>query len=117
MKYGYPRLSCLAAGLLFCFFLGFPAFSAVYTVESVPNTHIQDRRAYLSDPDGIIGASEAGAINRTAGELERALGVEAALVVVGSIGDAEPRDFANKLFKRWGIGKAGKDNGLLILLR
>ena len=36
-------------------------------------------------------------------------------VVVSSIGYAQPRQFATELFNHWGIGKKGKDNGLLVL--
>jgi uncharacterized protein len=38
-----------------------------------------------------------------------------ALVLLTSIGEAVPKDFAYKLFNLWGIGKSGSDNGLLIL--
>jgi uncharacterized protein len=41
--------------------------------------------------------------------------VEVAVVVLPSIGQLVPKDFAVALFQHWGIGKAGKDNGLLVL--
>ena len=36
------------------------------------------------------------------------------MVTVSTIGDEEYRDYANRLFEAWGIGKKGKDNGVLI---
>ena len=39
-----------------------------------------------------------------------------AVVVVNSIGDAVPHDLGVDLFNKWGIGRAQKDNGLLVLL-
>src|SRR5690606_9104099 len=33
-----------------------------------------------------------------------------------SIGDEIPKDYAHQLFNNWGVGKAGKDNGLLLLV-
>lgn len=47
--------------------------------------------------------------------LEDSTNAQVAVVALQSIGDALPKDFANALFKKWGIGYAGKDNGLLIL--
>ena len=47
--------------------------------------------------------------------MEQQSGVEAAVVMLPSIGDEEPFDFAQSLFRHWGIGKKGKDNGVLVL--
>jgi TPM domain len=41
--------------------------------------------------------------------------VEIAVVTVTGI-DLPPREFATGLFNRWGIGKAGADSGLLVLI-
>lgn len=46
---------------------------------------------------------------------ERATSAEIAVVTVTSLEGSEIDDFANRLFNQWGIGKKGKDNGLLLL--
>ena len=38
-----------------------------------------------------------------------------AVVTVTSLEGTTVDDYANRLFKEWGIGKKGKDNGVLIL--
>lgn len=92
------------------------ALAAPFGVESVPNVHLKDKRLYLSDPHGRISAGGATAINRIAADMEQRLGVEMAVVVLKDTGDNDPRLFATDLFQHWGLGKKGKDNGLLILL-
>lgn len=87
-----------------------------YTVESLPNVHLSDRTRYLSDPDGLIGPDDRAAIDRLALDMDQKLGVEVAVVVVRQIADQEARQFATELFNHWGLGKKGRDNGLLILL-
>lgn len=48
-------------------------------------------------------------------DLEKNTSAEIAVVVLGSIGDNDHADFANRLFNYWGIGKKDKNNGILIL--
>ena len=42
-------------------------------------------------------------------------GPEVVVVTLPSLEGGEMDDFANKLFERWGIGKKGKDNGVLLI--
>jgi uncharacterized protein len=49
-------------------------------------------------------------------EVERASTAEIAVVTVASLDGMSIEDYANRLFKEWGIGKRGHDNGVLILV-
>jgi len=49
-------------------------------------------------------------------DLERKTTVQVAVVVQNSIGTADVFDFSQRLFTKWGIGQAGKDNGLLVMM-
>ena len=86
-----------------------------YTVETVPNVRLSDVRQYVSDPSGILSSSSRDTINAICAQAERRSGVETAVVMLPSIGDADEFDFAQTLFERWGIGKKAKDNGVLVL--
>ena len=86
-----------------------------FTIESVPNVHVQDARRYVSDPAGLIPAAARDTIDALFGRLEATTGIEAAVVALPSIGDATPFGFAQSLFRHWGIGKKGSNNGLLVL--
>ena len=86
-----------------------------YTVETVPNVHVADRRLYVTDPSNILSTPSRDSINAICAQLEQQRGIEAAIVMLPSIGDADVFDFAQSLFRHWGIGKKGKDNGILVL--
>jgi uncharacterized protein len=49
-------------------------------------------------------------------ELERRTGAEVAVLTVQSTQPLDDRDYARRVFERWKIGKAGRHNGVLILL-
>lgn len=87
-----------------------------YTVNTIPNVRLSDGRRHVSNPDGIITPADVARIDRMLGALEDSLGIEVAVVAVNNIGDEDARSFATDLFNHWGLGKKGKDNGLLIQL-
>lgn len=87
-----------------------------YTIKTIPNVRLTARGQHVSNPDGIIRPEDVARINRMLDTLEDSLGIEVAVVAVNSIGDADARSFATDLFNHWGLGKKGKDNGLLIQL-
>ncbi len=48
--------------------------------------------------------------------VEQATGVQMAIVTLPSL-DGEPiEDVANTLFRQWGVGKKGKDEGIMLLI-
>ena len=49
-------------------------------------------------------------------KLDKSAAVEMAIVTVPSLEGETVEDYAVKLFQTWGIGKKGKDNGLLFLV-
>ncbi len=105
---------CLVCARMFAFLP--QAEAAAYSVGSVPNVHLQDNRNFVSNPDQIISPDDVRTINGIAWDIRKRLGVEIAVVALKDIGDNDARMFASDLFNHWGLGKKGKDNGLLILL-
>lgn len=101
--------------LLFFILLSLPVFSASYTLDNIPNPKVNDIRNYVSNPDGIIRATTTQQINIMLDSLEKATRTEVAVVLVKSIGNENIEAFATELFAKWGVGKAKKDNGLLVL--
>lgn len=86
-----------------------------YTVGDVPNVHLADRRQYVSDPTGILSTGARATVNATLDSLESQTGIEVAVVMLPSIGQDDPFEFALRLFRQWGVGKKKKDNGLVVL--
>jgi len=71
---------------------------------------------YVNDFAHAIDARSAAELETYAGNVERATGVQFAIVTVDTLEDEPVEDVAVRLFKEWGIGKRGKDEGLLLLL-
>lgn len=86
-----------------------------YTLQDVPNVRLNDARQYVSDPSHILSGSARDSINAVLGRLEASTGIETAVVMLPSIGEADIFNFAHELFRQWGIGKKKSNNGLLIL--
>lgn len=86
-----------------------------YTLQDVPNVRLNDARQYVSDPSHILSGSARDTINAVLGRLEASTGIETAVVMLPSIGEADIFNFAHELFRQWGIGKQKSNNGLLII--
>ena len=98
------------------FFLGLMAQARVYTPISLPNPKQQDQYNYVCNPDGIVATEEVVFLNRLAQQLEDSTLVELCVVAIESIGQADAFDFCYEVFQRWGIGKEGKNTGVLLFL-
>jgi uncharacterized protein len=83
-------------------------------LTSIPNPRTRDG-TWVTDMPGMLRADTIARLNSTIGEFERTHGAEMAVVVIRSLDDLSIEEAAVKLFELWGIGKKGKDNGLLLL--
>lgn len=96
--------------------LGFVAQATVFTPTTLPNPKVQDQRNYVCNPDEIVATNEVMFLNRLARQLEDSTQVELCVVAVNSIGEMDAIDFCYEVFQRWGIGKEGKNTGVLLFL-
>ena len=71
---------------------------------------------YVNDFAHKLDPGSAQALEAYCANLERTTGVQMAIVLVDSLDDEPVEDVANRLYREWGIGKKGTDEGLLILL-
>ncbi|MCW5910561.1 MAG: TPM domain-containing protein [Cyclobacteriaceae bacterium] len=90
------------------------AQAQTYTVQTVPDTKRVDN-SYVSNPDNLITAETTSQLNQQLAALEQQTMAQVAVVLLTSIGTETDVDFAQSLFRLWGIGNSGNDNGLLIL--
>ena len=73
-------------------------------------------QGYVSDFAGVVDPASRQKIELYGARLEKATGAQIAIVTLQSLEGEPIEDVANDLFRRWGIGKKGEDNGLLFLL-
>lgn len=83
-------------------------------LSSIPNPRTRDG-TWVTDVPRALRTDTVARLNSTIGEFERTTGAEMAVVVIKSLDGVSVEEAAVKLFELWGIGKKGKDNGLLLL--
>lgn len=107
------------AKYLFIFLAVISSLSAlaqkVYTIDDVPNVHLQDRNAYVSDPEQKLTSKHRQQLNKQLRFFEDSLAVQCATIVLPAI-DKFPGTFAHDLLNRWGVGDKATNRGLVILL-
>lgn len=72
-------------------------------------------QGYVSDYAGVMDANLRRSLEVRLRELEQKTSAQIAVVTLRSLQGGEIRDFASRLFERWGVGQKGKDEGVLIL--
>jgi uncharacterized protein len=73
-------------------------------------------QGYVSDFAGVLDGGSRERLEQYCGGLERSTGVQLAIVTLPSLEGEPIEDVANELFRKWGIGHKGKDDGLLLML-
>jgi uncharacterized protein len=106
-----PGRSLIALGALIA--LSIAALGAE-PLTSIPNPRTRNG-TWVTDMPGMLRPDTIARLNSTIGAFERTNGAEMAVVVVQSLDGASIEEAAVKLFALWKIGKASRDNGLLLL--
>lgn len=108
-----------AALVLAALFIAFPAppglSAAARAAEKVKLLPIPSH-GRVADGAGLLSADEVDRLNSLLAGLETQNGVELAVATVPTTAPLTPDQYATELFKAWGVGKKGEDNGLLILV-
>ena len=71
---------------------------------------------YISDFAKVIDGSSRESINRYLDALEKASGVQIAIVTIQTLDGDPVDDVANRLYRSFGVGQKGKNEGALFLL-
>src|ERR1700674_3333703 len=71
---------------------------------------------YVNDFAHVLDSSKARAIEAYCGNVDNVAGAQIAVVLVNTLEGEPIEDVANRLYRQWGIGKKGKDEGILLLL-
>ncbi len=79
-------------------------------------TPVPAARGYVTDDAGILGETRRAQLESYLDQLERRTGAQFAVLTVDSTGADEPDAYKVRVFKAWGIGRKGSDEGLLLLV-
>jgi uncharacterized protein len=73
-------------------------------------------QGYISDFAKVLVPESRAQLEQYCGQVERVTGVQMAIVTIDSLDGQPVEDVANALYRKWGIGKKGKDEGILLLI-
>lgn len=73
-------------------------------------------QGYLSDYAGVISPSVKAAVEKYCAEVEAKTGAQIAILILPSLHGEPVEDVAVDVFQKWGVGKKGTDEGVLLLL-
>lgn len=73
-------------------------------------------QGYVSDFARVIDAGSKERIEMYCGMVERSTGAQIALVTIPSLEGEPIEDVANTIFRTWGVGQKGQNEGILLLL-
>lgn len=87
-----------------------------WTVDKLPMPHLQDSLRYTVDPDHILDFERVDSLDAVSRLLRQRFGVEMVCVVVSRVAGGDVYTWGDSLFTKYQFGKAGTDNGLLIVV-
>src|ERR1019366_803498 len=73
-------------------------------------------QGYVSDFAGAIDSASKAQLEAYCGIVEHSTGAQMALVTIASLEGEPIEDVANTIFRAWGVGQKGKNEGILLLL-
>jgi uncharacterized protein len=71
---------------------------------------------YVTDVARVIDPQSKGALEQYCARVEQATGAQMALVTLRALEGEPIDDVANTIFRAWGVGQKGKNEGILLLL-
>lgn len=99
-----------------------PTFRRAWTIVFLATTFtaaaltIPKYQGWVTDETGLLGSDSIASLDARLDAIEKQTGVEIAVAVIASLHDESLEVYANTLFRQWGIGKKGANNGVLILI-
>lgn len=107
MKGSVKRIICTVSAL---FFLAVILFS-----QYIPDKPFPPR--LVNDFTGLLSRDETEALERKLVAFNDTTSNQIAVVIVKSLAGYDKADFAQRLGEKWGVGRKGFDNGIVILVK
>ncbi|HQG13346.1 MAG: hypothetical protein BWY40_00506 [bacterium ADurb.Bin270] len=92
------------------------ALLALLLIPSTLFAKFPSPKGFVTDDAGVMKNETVSELNSLLSYFEKESGIEIAVATVRSLDGIPVEDYATDLFRTWGIGKKGKDDGLLFLI-
>jgi uncharacterized protein len=73
-------------------------------------------QGYVSDFAHVLTPQSRQTLEEYCGRVEQVTGVQMAIVTIPTLDGNPVEDVANALYRKWGVGKKGKDEGIMLLV-
>lgn len=103
----YTRLLC---GIFFLLVVLFPCSTTHAQPDRFPHAV-----GYVNDFASVLDSPTVSALDAALSSLKNKTGIELAVVTVKTTGDLGINQYASELFKSWGVGDKGLNNGVLLI--
>ncbi|MDP3980244.1 MAG: TPM domain-containing protein [Chlamydiota bacterium] len=110
----YPMIHCIKRHLFISILMPLLFFSLL--TEIAAKDAPPRPSAYVNDFAHLLPAEAKSGLEKLLLLVEQKTSAEICIVTINTIGDEEIESYAVNLFESWGIGKKGKDNGVLLLI-
>lgn len=102
--------------LLLLLLIPFFCRAEVWTPENLPMPYLQNASHHVCNPDGVLSLAIEDSINQKLVALEQTRGVQAIVVAVERVENADAYQFGMDLASKYGIGSKRQNTGLVIVL-
>jgi uncharacterized protein len=92
------------------------AFGAAHPAGARPRADFPDFTAPVVDTAGVVPTSVEQSVSLGLEDYQRRSGRQVAVAVVPTTGNRSLEDYAIDLARDWGVGRKGRDNGVLLLI-
>jgi uncharacterized protein len=91
------------------------ALAFILSVASFAQNVLPKSNSFVTDKANVLSRDEIQLLERRLKTLNDSTSNQIAVVLIPSLNGQNLEDYANKLFRTWGIGQKKKNNGVLIL--
>ena len=88
----------------------------MHTRYSKCRIDIRPQHHYVRDFAGVLSSTAKQTVENMAKELEEKTGAQLVVVLIETLQGASIEEYANTLFRQWGIGQREQNNGVLLLI-
>ena len=92
------------------------AIAAPDTVAAPPDTTFPRYEGFVTDRAHLLDDETRAKLEAFLDQVKQKTTAEFAVLTVPTTAPLDPADYKVEVFRRWGIGKKGEDNGLLLLV-
>ncbi len=88
----------------------------IFTSTSLAAFVVPAFSGYVNDSAGLLNSTEKAQLEKTLSDYEKQTSTEIAVVITKDFQGLDAFTYSQKLFDSWNVGKAGKDNGVIIAI-